>query len=205
MPMMPSSVALGVPGVQIAPGDHICAFYPSLADRDEILVPYLKEGLKAGDKCVCVVDASDPEHVLAALGADVDLGPYLGQHQLEVQRSDETYFQGGAFSADAMLEFWNRSVGGAMAAGFGFARAVGEMTWALRQMPGVEELVGYEARLNRFLPRYPQVILCLYELDQFSGEVLVDVLKTHPKVLLGGMVLDNPYYLEPDEFLATRA
>jgi hypothetical protein len=32
----------------------------------------------------------------------------------------------------------------------------------------------------------------------------VDVLKTHPKVLIGGMVLDNPYYLEPDEFLAKR-
>jgi hypothetical protein len=205
MPMMPNSVALGVPGVQIAPGDHICAFYPSLADRDEILVPYLNEGLKAGDKCVCVVDASAPEAVLAALGADVDLGPYLGRHQLEVQRSDETYLQGGSFSTDAMLDFWNRSVGGAVAGGFAFARAVGEMTWALRQMPGVEELVGYESRLNRFLPRYPQVILCLYELDQFSGEVLVDVLKTHPKVLLGGMVLDNPYYLEPDEFLATRA
>ena len=72
------------------------------AGTEEDLVPYLKEGLKAGDKCVCVVDASDPEHVLAALGADVDLGPYLGQHQLEVQRSDETYLQGGAFSADAM-------------------------------------------------------------------------------------------------------
>jgi hypothetical protein len=205
MPMMPSSVALGVPGVQIAPGDHICAFYPSLADRDEILIPYLREGLRAGDKCVCVVDASDPEAVLASLGADIDLAPYLGRRQLEVQRSDETYLQGGAFSTDAMLDFWNQSVGGAVAGGFSFARAVGEMTWALRQMPGVEELVGYESRLNRFLPRYPQVILCLYELDQFSGEVLVDVLKTHPKVLLGGMVLDNPYYLEPDEFLATRS
>ena len=203
--MMPSSVALGVPGVQIAPGDHICAFYPSLADRDEILVPYLREGLKTGDKCVCVVDASDPEYILAELGADLDLGPYLGRHQLEVQRSDETYLRDGGFSTEGMLEFWNQSVGGATAAGFGFTRAVGEMTWALRQMPGVEELVGYEARLNRFLPRYPQVILCLYELDQFSGEVLVDVLKTHPKVLLGGMVLDNPYYLEPEEFLATRA
>jgi hypothetical protein len=204
MPMMPSSVALGVPGVQIAPGDHICAFYPSLADRDEILVPYLREGLKSGDKCVCVVDASDPEYLLAELGADIDLGPYLGRHQLEVQRSDETYLRDGRFSTEGMLEFWNQSVGGAVAAGFDFTRAVGEMTWALRQMPGVEELVGYEARLNRFLPRYPQVILCLYELDQFSGEVLVDVLKTHPKVLLGGMVLDNPYYLEPDEFLASR-
>ena len=39
----------------------------------------------------------------------------------------------------------------------------------------------YESKLNRFLPRYPQVILCLYELDRFSGEVLVDVLKTHPR------------------------
>jgi hypothetical protein len=47
--------------------------------------------------------------------------------------------------------------------------------------------------------------LCLwrYVLRRFSGELLVYVLKTHPKVLLGGMVLDNPYYLEPDEFLAT--
>ncbi len=103
-----------------------------------------------------------------------------------------------------MLDFWDLSIGGAMAGGFGFARAVGEMTWALRQLPGVEELVGYEARLNKFLPRYPQVVLCLYALDSFSGEVLVDVLKTHPKVLIGGMVLDNPYYLEPDEFLAKR-
>jgi MEDS: MEthanogen/methylotroph, DcmR Sensory domain len=201
---VPRSIALGVPGVQLAPGDHICAFYPSVAERDEILVPYLREGLKAGDKCVCVVDSSEAEEVLAALGADIDLWSYLGRHQLDLERSDETYLRGGGFSTDGMLDFWDRSIGGAVASGFAFARAVGEMTWSLRQMPGVEELVRYESLLNRFLPRYPQVILCLYELDRFSGEVLVDVLKTHPKVLLGGMVLDNPYYLEPDEFLATR-
>jgi hypothetical protein len=48
------------------------------------------------------------------------------------------------------------------------------------------------------------VILCLYDLARFDGENLVDILKTHPTVLVGGMVLDNPYYLEPAEFLATR-
>jgi DcmR-like sensory protein len=202
--MLPDSIALGIPGVQLAPGDHVCAFYPGLAERDEILIPYLREGLDAGDKCVCVVDATDPESVLAGLSTEVDLGACLDRQQLEVQRSQDTYLRGGGFSTQAMLDFWDASVGGAVAGGFGFARAVGEMTWAIRQMPGVEELVGYESLLNRFLPRYPQVILCLYELDRFSGEVLVDVLKTHPKVLLAGMVLDNPYYLEPDEFLATR-
>jgi hypothetical protein len=202
--MLPSSIALGIPGVQLSPGDHICAFYPRVAERDEILIPYLSEGLEARDKCICVVDGVDPEGVLAALGGEVEVGSRLGRHQLDVQRSQETYLSGGAFAVEAMLDFWDRSVGGALAGEFSFARAVGEMTWALRQMPGVEDLMGYEARLNKFLPRYPQVVLCLYELDRFDGEVLVDVLKTHPKVLLGGMVLDNPYYLEPDEFLATR-
>lgn len=202
--MFADSIALGIPGVQLAPGDHVCAFYPSRAERDEILIPYLREGLEAGDKCIAVVDSSGPESVLAAIGAEVDLGPFLGRHQLDVQRSEETYLRGGRFATDSMLDFWDRSIGAAIAGDFDFARAVGEMTWALRQLPGVEELVGYEARLNRFLPRYPQVILCLYALGSFSGEVLVDVLKTHPKVLIGGMVIDNPYYLDPEEFLATR-
>ena len=202
--MLPESIALGVPGVQLAPGDHVCAFYPGLAERDEILIPYLREGLEAGDKCLCVVDATDPESVLAALGPDVDLAGCVSRRQLDVQRSQDTYLLDGRFSTDRMLDFWDTTIGAALGGDFEFARAVGEMTWALRQMPGVEELVGYEARLNKYLPRYPQVILCLYDLDRFNGEVLIDLLKTHPKVLLGGMVLDNPYYLEPDEFLATR-
>jgi hypothetical protein len=51
---------------------------------------------------------------------------------------------------------------------------------------------------------FPQVNLCLYDLTRCSGELIMDVLKTHPKVLLGGMIIDNPYYLEPDEFAASR-
>lgn len=201
---LPRTVALGVPGVQIAPGDHLCAFYRGLVERDEILIPYLREGLRAGDKCICVVDATDPEAVLAALAGDLDLTTSVNNRTLDIQRSRDTYLREDKFSTDAMLDFWDDAVGGALAQGFEFARAVGEMTWSLQDMPGVDELVGYESELNRFLPRYPQVILCLYDLDRFSGEVLMDVLKTHPKMLVGGMLVANPYYLDPDEFLAAR-
>jgi hypothetical protein len=197
-------VALGVPGVRIASGDHLCAFYRGIAERDEILIPYLLEGLLSNDKCICVVDATDPEAVLAALAGDLDLTPYLNNRALDVQRSRETYLQEDKFTTDRMLDFWDDAVGGALAQGFEFARAVGEMTWSLRELPGVDELVSYESKLNLFLPRYPQVILCLYDLDRFSGEVLMDLLKTHPKVLVGGMLVANPYYLDPDEFLAGR-
>jgi hypothetical protein len=33
---------------------------------------------------------------------------------------------------------------------------------------------------------------------------LPGMLKTHPKLLLGGMVLDNPNFLSPDDYRATR-
>ena len=116
----------------------------------------------------------------------------------------ETYMRGGAFCKRAMIDFWDQSVGAALRdPRFTFARAVGEMTWALRDIPGAAELVSYESELNRFLPQYPQVILCLYDLERFSGEMVVDIMKTHPKVLVGGAVVENPYYLDPDAFLAT--
>ena len=202
---MTTSVAFGIPGLRVDEGDHICAFYRGAAERDALLLPYLREGLRAGDKCICVVDATDPDKVLLSLGGEVDIRTSVARRQVEVLSSRDAYLVGGGFSTSRMLDFWERAVGAAIGEeGFGFSRAVGEMTWALRDVPGVEELVGYESELNRFLVRYPQVILCLYDLERFSGDLLVDVLKTHPKILVGGNVLENPYYLQPDEFLATR-
>jgi hypothetical protein len=72
-------------------------------------------------------------------------------------------------------------------------------------MPGAGYLADYESEVNRFVPKYPQVILCLYDLREFGGGLLMDLLKTHPKVLLGGFVLDNPHYLSPDEYRAAKA
>jgi hypothetical protein len=196
-------IEFGIPGLSLDVGDHICAFFRGPDERDAILESFLGAGLRAGDKCVCVLDDGDPGGLRAALGAVMEPEePATGQ--LDIRLAQDTYLLGGRFSTAAMLEFWDDAVGAAIADGFLLSRAVGEMTWALRQMPGVEELVGYEAELNFFLPRYPQVILCLYDLQSFDGEIIVDVLKTHPTVLVGGMVLDNPYYLEPAEFLAAR-
>ena len=203
---MIDSLELGIPGVRLTPGDHVCAFYRGLKERDEILIPYLRAGLQAGDKCVCIVDATDPSEVLAVLSDEIDgVDRCVQREQLEVRSSTDTYLRSGRFSTSEMLDFWEKSVSAALDAGpFSFSRSVGEMTWALRDVAGVDELMGYESELNRFLPHYPQVILCLYDLHRFSGEVLVDLLKTHPRVLLFGRVLDNPNYIEPDEFLASR-
>jgi len=199
------NVARSVAGVELAPGDHVCALYPTLADRDDILNLYLREGLSDGDKCICVMESNDPASVLTGLGVDVDLAPFLAKRQLDVRWAAEAFPRGGSFSTDVVVEFWDHAIQEALSDGFSFARGAGEMTWALHLLPDIKELALFESRFNRFLPRYPQMrLLCMYELARFEGDTLVDVLKVHPKVMLGRMVLHNPYYIEPDEFLATR-
>jgi hypothetical protein len=193
---MSESVALGLNGLSIPPGTHICAFFRGIPERNQILVPFLTEGRRAGDKCTCIID-EEADGVRMALGADAA--------DIDIRSSKETYLRRGQFSTQAMLDFWDESVGGWLhEEGFPFARSAGETTWTLKELPGLYDFLTYEAELNRFLPRFPQVIMCLYDLDRFGGQVLVDILKTHPKVLMGGTVLENLHYLEPDEFLASR-
>jgi hypothetical protein len=42
---MRESIALGLNGLSIPPGTHICAFFRGIAERDEVLLPFLIEGL----------------------------------------------------------------------------------------------------------------------------------------------------------------
>jgi hypothetical protein len=121
-----------------------------------------------------------------------------------------TYLAEGGFLPERMLKFWEgkarQSPGGERPRPDGPMRArnIGDMSWAHRDEGVVSDLMGYESELNRIMSNFPQVNLCLYDLTRCSGDLIMDVLKTHPKALLGGMIIDNPYYLAPDEFLASR-
>ena len=197
-------------GVTWQPGHHICGFYRKPVERDDILVPFLADGLAAGDKCTCVVDSCTPEDVLASMSEHLEVDPYVTDRQLEVLDSYGTYLADGGFLPERMLKFWEakarQNPGGERPGPDGPvpARNIGDMSWAHRDEAVVGDLMGYESELNRIMSNFPQVNLCLYDLSRCSGELIMDVLKTHPKALLGGMVIDNPYYLEPDEFLASR-
>ena len=57
-------------------------------------------------------------------------------------------------------------------------------------------------RLNHFLPNYNDVVVCTYDLSKFSAPVVMDIMRTHPQVIVGGLLQTNPFYVPPDQFLA---
>jgi hypothetical protein len=58
------------------------------------------------------------------------------------------------------------------------------MIWAVTEIIGAANLISYESELDRFVPRYPQTMLCLSDLDWFRGDLLIDIMRTHPKALV---------------------
>ena len=81
-------------------------------------------------------------------------------------------------------------------------RAAGEMSWVLPQPPGADDFFAYESALNRIATEEPAFFMCLYDLRRCAVSMLVDVLKTHPTVLVDRMVLYNPHYVSPQEYVA---
>jgi hypothetical protein len=185
-------------------GSHICVFYSDPATRDEVVMPFLAQGLRTGEKCVCVLASLGPEEVLARLGHHVDLDLSVERGQLKLATPADAYLPTGKFVPDDMFSFWKETAMAAEAADYGIARAVGEMPREL-DADGRRQFIRYEARLTELITDLPALILCLYDLRLSGGEVLMDVLRTHPMVVVDGMIHDNPYYVPPDTLLGVTS
>jgi hypothetical protein len=194
--MAAHAVPSGIDDIDLMPGNHVCAFYRGDAERDRLLTGYLGAGLTAGDKCICVVDSTRTARRIEELPGHSGR-PGVPTGQIDVHLPESTYLAGGGFSPDDMLAFWSEHLVKAEVEGYSFCRIAGEMTWALRDAPGVEHLIGYECRLNQLTASCPVLLLCMYNLDLFGGEVVVNTVKTHPQVLIQGILFENPYYVGP--------
>ena len=47
--------------------------------------------------------------------------------------------------------------------------------------------------------------LCMYNVSKFDGATILDVLRTHPYTLNKGILMENPYYQDPDIWLRENA
>ena len=175
---------------------HACAFFNSREEEYGVLLPFAKEGFERGEKLFHVVDR---EHRPERLKRLAEAGIGTDGAQVEVRPWEDAYLRGGRFDKDAMLALIQEALDGGKP--YGLTRLWANMEWALEELPGVEDLVEYETRLNHVLPKYDDVVVCTYDLNKFGAGVVMDVLRTHPMVIIGGMLQENPFFVPPDEFL----
>jgi hypothetical protein len=189
-------------GMEFERSCHACAFFHSREEEYRVLLPFAQEGFERGEKGFHIVD---PRHRqerlqrLEQLGVDVRKAEHTGQ--LEVRAWEDAHLRQGRFDQYAMLALVEEVFTSGKAGGFGLTRFWANMEWALEDYPGVYDLVEYETRLNYILPKYDDVMVCTYDLTKFSARVVIDILRTHPMVIIGEILQPNPFFVRPDEFL----
>lgn len=180
---------------------HICAFFDSRSQEYEVLSPYFKEGIELDEEVINIVDAErQTEHRARLQAQGIDVEDAVAKGCLRVLTSEETYTKGGKFGAERMYEMLQ----GALADARGNGRRVrtsGVMDWATRGHAGTEELMEYEARVNFLVPTYDCTLLCVYDVNEISGRMMMEILQTHSYIVYGGRVRENPYYVPPIERL----
>jgi hypothetical protein len=55
--------------------------------------------------------------------------------------------------------------------------------------------------VNDVYSRYDDVVICTYHLSQFSSDAVIDIMRTHPVVLIGSHLQQNPFLTPTEEFL----
>src|SRR3989441_10558220 len=181
---------------------HVCAFFSSPEEEYDTLLPFVRDGLERGERAYHVLPSQyREEHLEQLRSAGIDVATAQRRRQLEVATPQETYLRGGRFNKDAMLALIQEALKTGTTLGFPLTRLIAHAETVVEDWSSVNEWIEYETRLNDVLPSYDDPVVGTYDANLLNGTIAVDILRTHPVAIIGGLLCENPFFVPPLEFL----
>jgi len=179
---VPSS-GLGLAGVSIPLRGHYAPIYSTDAGGLILTVPFLADGLRAGQACFLAAsgDVLD-RYALALAGDGIDFEETIRSGQLVVLNWP------GATAAEVIAQ-WEQLFVKALTSRPSMLRVAGDMACERQMFPSEAEMMAYEEAYDRMARRFPLATLCAYDARQFSGETMLRMLKAHPDMFQGHLGL----------------
>ncbi|HEY5253837.1 MAG TPA: MEDS domain-containing protein [Acidobacteriaceae bacterium] len=196
------SAPISLAGSQLRQTRHVCAFFNNDEEEYRVLLPFIKEGLECGDKAVHVLNPEQShDHLRRLTGVGID--PTVAQQsgQLELRTNTEVYLPDGRFDQDRMLQVFEQLASGNAKGGFPLSRICCRMDWAVADRSRVDDVIEFESRVNDVWLRHDDAVICTYHLGRFGGDAVIDIMRTHPMIIIGGILQENPFFVPPQEFL----
>jgi AcrR family transcriptional regulator len=182
---------------------HVCAVFDDPRAERDALDDFVLEGLDRGERIIEV--AEFPGEVIDGLARRRDVQAAMQSGQLDIRPWTDAYIQDGTFRAPRMLAYVRRLCRDAAASPFEGARLIGTMDWAVEGLDGVDELVEYEAGLNRILIRPRMTTVCVYDANRHSKERLDAIIAVHEATLENGKLTTVPGPSARERILAAAA
>jgi hypothetical protein len=181
---------------------HVCAFFRSKDEEYRVLLPFITEGFEQGDRAFHILDAHRrQDHLRRLQQAGVAVAEAVAEGRLVIRHWEDTYLQDGYFDQHRQISLFERALLEGKDQGYPLTRFVAGTEWALLDRPGVHDLIEYESRINDMFSKYNDPVCCTYDVSKFSASVIMDAMRVHRAVIIGGVLQENPFFIPPDEFL----
>jgi hypothetical protein len=189
-------------GSELGEVRHVCAFFNNGDEAYRVLLPFITGGFTCGDKAVHVVNPDQLlDHLQRLATAGIDTASALQSGQFELRTNTKTYLRDGRFDQDRMLSAFEQMASGTVQSGYPLSRIVCQMDWASGSQSNIGELVEFEARVNDVWCRHDDAVICVYDLAKFGADTVIDIMRTHPMTVIGGILQHNPFYVPPQKLL----
>lgn len=166
-----------------------------------MLAPFYREAEQNNERNLHLIEPGGlDEHRARLVGAGIDVVACEHRGQLALWPWPQA---SGAIDVEALLSAMalaTSAQGGALA-GFDGLRVMTQMGWAVRHGVDRLDLLEYEARLNGVLDTNRRLAICVYDLAPLDGATMMDLLRTHPLTMIGGVLRENPFFTPPAEML----
>ncbi len=193
---------ISLAGASLGRHRHVCALFNGAEDAYEVLGPFILDGFQCNHKAIHLVGSGQREAHLTRLRCEgIDTESFQLAGQLEVRNTVDAYLQDGRFDQDRMVETFTALASGNTNGKYPLSRIVCDMDWAADGQSHLHDLIEFESRVNDLWSRHDDVVICVYDLAKFGGDTIVDILRTHPLVVIGGILRENPFYIPPAQFL----
>jgi signal transduction histidine kinase len=157
------------------------------------LASFVREGLRGGAQCLCLVGKRDGALIDALTACGIDAAADEKRHALVLLAPATLQVAAAETLPERVIQALEGAFDRALAAGFTGLRIAGRPP-----IDDAERLRDYETRLDELCRARPCVALCGYDLA-FRAPVLREALTTHPTVTVAGVTCrTNPWYELPD-------
>jgi AcrR family transcriptional regulator len=174
-------------GEDLGNSRHICALIDKAGDGYRILLPFVRDGARGDERMLHLIDAADRRaHVQRYRAGGMPEG--TSSPAWEVRTWEDSYDNDGRFNSRAVLSLVRRLLAEGRRLGSPSTRLVVDMGWVRSIVPGADELVRYEARLDQLLRRGPDLVVCCYDQGRNSPGRIAQLLSVHSAAIIDGQL-----------------
>lgn len=205
MEQVKKNVKLGFTNQVFEQGAHICQIFSTDKERQEVLTDYLISGLENNESTACFTNnetADTLKHTFSAKGHSFDVLTQSGSFSLSP--TDGVYFTNNTFDPNTSLTLLRDFYTNSQQLQRNGARVIGEMTPNIQTVNGGDRLLEYECKVSMLLKQFPVTAVCQYDARKFNGDVIMDILKVHPYMIVKGTVINNPFFIKPEDYLLSK-